>query len=61
VPHRKGSRVRELTKKVGARGRSGTVIDIHDDGAIEVKWDDGHTTTLRGAQLLPVKKAKATS
>lgn len=57
MPYRKGSRVRELTKKVGAHGRAGTVIDIRDDGAIEVRWDDGHVSVLRGAQLVPEKKA----
>ncbi len=59
MPHRKGSRVRELTKKVGAHGRAGTIIDIRDDGSIEVEWDDGHTSTLRGAQLVAEKKAKS--
>lgn len=52
---RKGMHVRELTKKVGQVGRTGTVIDIRD-GVVEVRWDDGRVSTLSGAVLAPLKK-----
>lgn len=55
MAYRKGNRVRELTKRVGSPGRIGTVIDIRDDGAIEVRWDDGHTVVLWNPSLTPVK------
>ena len=55
MPHRKGERIRELTKRVGAPARVGTIIAVRD-GALDVRWDDGHTTTLRGAQVVRVRK-----
>ena len=54
---RKGQYVRELTKKVGQAPREGTVLNVRGD-AIEVRWSDGHMSTLSGGVLVPVKKQK---
>ena len=56
---RKGQRVTELTKKVGQRPRSGVVSDVRDD-TIEVRWDNGHVSSLTGALLRPAPKESAT-
>ncbi len=56
---RKGMRVQELTKKVGRHPRAGTVVDIRGSN-VEVKWDDGRTTTLSGAYLVPERREKTT-
>jgi len=49
---RKGMRVRELTKKVGQMPRRGKVLDVHDD-TVEVRWDDGHVSSVTGGYLFP--------
>lgn len=51
----KGMHVRELTKKVGQVARAGVVTAVRD-GIVEVRWDDGHVSTLSGAMLVPVDK-----
>jgi putative component of toxin-antitoxin plasmid stabilization module len=53
VSVRKGMHVRELTKKVGQVARTGVVQAVRD-GIVEVRWDDGHVSTLSGAVLVPV-------
>ena len=53
-----GMHVRELTKKVGQTGRTGKVVRVHGDD-VEVEWDDGHTSSLSGAFLQPIRKEKA--
>jgi hypothetical protein len=55
---RKGTRVKELTKKVGQTPRTGKVIDFHHD-SVEVQWDDGHRSSLSGALLVPLEKTKS--
>jgi hypothetical protein len=50
--------VRELTKKVGQTGRTGKVIRVNGDN-VEVRWDDGHVSSLSGAVLQPIRKQKA--
>ncbi len=55
---RKGMHVRELTKKVGQIGRTGVVLEIRD-GIVEVRWDDGRTSTLSGAVLVPTQTSNA--
>mgnify|MGYP001125082748 CR=1 FL=1 len=55
---RKGMHVRELTKKVGQVARTGTVLQVHGD-TVEVRWDDGHVSSLSGGFLRPIRKAKA--
>ncbi len=54
---RVGNHVRELTKKVGQKGRTGTVIKVHGDD-VEVRWEDGHVSSLSGAVLQPIRKEK---
>jgi len=50
---RKGVRVRELTKKVGQVPRTGTVLRVRGS-TVEVRWDDGHTSSLTQGFLFPV-------
>lgn len=54
---RKGVRVRELTKKVGQVPRTGTVLDVRG-ATVEVRWDDGHTSSLSHGFLFPVAPEK---
>lgn len=54
---KKGERVEELTKKTGQRPRVGMIIDIRND-AVEVRWDDGHVTSVTGALLRPAVKTE---
>lgn len=51
---RRGTRVKELTQKVGQIPRTGKVIDIRDD-VIEVAWDNGHTSSVSGGLLVPLR------
>jgi len=55
---RKGQRVTELTKKVGQRPRAGEVLAVRDD-TVEVRWDNGHVSSLTGALLRPEQKDSA--
>jgi putative component of toxin-antitoxin plasmid stabilization module len=57
VSVRKGMHVRELTKKIGQVGRTGVVTAVRD-GVVEVRWDDGHVSSLSGAMLVPVAEKK---
>ena len=52
---RKGMRVRELTKRVGQVPRAGKVRGLHGD-SVEVRWDDGHVSSVTGSYLFPEKK-----
>ena len=54
---RKGSRVVQLTKKVGHSGPTGRVIRIDDNNVIEVAWDDGHTSITSREALVPLTEA----
>ncbi|MDH5371712.1 MAG: hypothetical protein OEX97_02070 [Acidimicrobiia bacterium] len=54
---RKGTRVKELTKKTGQKSRTGKVVGFHHD-SVEVQWDDGHRSSLSGALLVPQEKSK---
>jgi hypothetical protein len=54
---RKGMRVRELTKKVGQAARIGTVLTVAGPN-VEVRWDDGHTSSLSHGFLFPVAPEK---
>lgn len=49
---RKGMRVRELSKRVGQPPRRGRVIAARG-GNIEVRWDDGHRSSVAGSYLFP--------
>jgi hypothetical protein len=52
-----GERVAKRTKKVGQVAPVGRVMSVHGD-AIEVKWDDGHTSVLSPIGLAKVKSPK---
>jgi hypothetical protein len=52
---KKGERVEELTKKTGQRPRVGQIVEIRND-SVEVRWDDGHVSSVIGALLRPVAK-----
>jgi len=54
---RKGTRVRELTKKVGQAARTGTVLSVHGSN-VEVRWDDGHVSSLSHGFLFPIAGEK---
>jgi hypothetical protein len=56
---KKGRRVDEPTKKTGQRPRAGVVIDLHDD-SVEVRWDDGHVSSLTGALLRSLTQEQKT-
>jgi hypothetical protein len=49
---RKGMRVRELSKRVGQPPRRGRVLAVHD-GTVEVRWDNGHQSSVSGSYLFP--------
>ncbi|HEU4680937.1 MAG TPA: hypothetical protein VFS51_04285 [Gemmatimonadales bacterium] len=57
---KKGERVEELTKKTGQRPRVGMIIDIRND-SVEVRWDDGHVSSVTGALLRPITKPEKPS
>lgn len=57
---KKGDRVEELTKKTGQRPRVGVVVDLRTD-LVEVRWDDGHVSSLTGALLRPAAEPKRAS
>lgn len=54
---RKGQQVTTLTKKAGQAVRHGIVVKV-DEGFIEVKWDDGHVSTVTAEAIVPAKKEK---
>ncbi|HHC08062.1 MAG TPA: DUF1918 domain-containing protein [Actinobacteria bacterium] len=49
---KKGMRVKTLTSHVGVPPRRGVVLRVEGD-SVEVRWDDGHTSILSGAILVP--------
>ena len=51
----KGDRVQELTKKVGQVPRRGTVRAVTGP-SVEVRWDDGHTSSLADGYLFPIRE-----
>jgi hypothetical protein len=51
---RKGMRVRELTKKVGQVSHTGTILKVRGQ-TVEVRWDDGHTSSLSHGFLFPLR------
>ncbi len=53
---KRGERVEELTKKTGQRPRTGVVVDLRGD-TVEVRWDDGHVSSLTGGLLRQVPAA----
>ena len=54
---RKGQQITTLTKKTGQAVRHGIVVKVDAD-FIEVKWDDGHVSTVTAESIVPAKKDK---
>lgn len=54
---RKGERVVQPTKKVGQVPRTGTVLEVRDQ-LVDVRWDNGHESTVTREFLLPEKDDK---
>jgi len=54
---RKGMRVRELTKRVGQIPRLGTVLGVRGH-TVEIRWDDGHVSSLSHGFVFPVPEKK---
>ncbi len=52
---RQGTKVAELTKKVGQVPRKGTVEEVHGD-TVHVRWDDGHSSVISKRAVTPVRK-----
>jgi len=53
-----GTRVEELTKKVGQVPRHGTVKAVHGE-SIEVQWEDEHVSIVSRQSLHPIKAPSA--
>lgn len=54
---RKGTRVERLTKKVGQVAATGKVVAMRDGHAVEVEWDDGHTSIVSRDGVTPLTDA----
>ncbi|OFW66453.1 MAG: hypothetical protein A2Z12_05350 [Actinobacteria bacterium RBG_16_68_21] len=52
---RKGMRVQELTKRVGQIPRQGSVVAVRGP-TVEIRWDDGHLSSVTGAYLEPIRQ-----
>ena len=52
-----GTRVEELTKKVGQVGRRGKVITAKAN-SVEVVWEDDHTSIVSPESLHAIQKQK---
>ena len=55
---RPGTRVTQMTKKVGQRAPEGKIVETRRD-SYEIKWDDGHTSIMTPDGVVVVKKPKA--
>jgi hypothetical protein len=51
---RKGMHVRELSKRVGQISRRGQILAVRGS-TVDVRWDDGHVSSLTGAYLEPIR------
>ncbi len=52
---RKGMRIREATMRVGQVPQRGEILGVRGK-TVDVRWDDGHVSSLTGGVLLPDKK-----
>lgn len=52
---RQGSRVTELTRKVGQVARRGKVKALRGE-SVEVEWDDGHRSVTSRTSIVPERK-----
>ena len=57
---KKGETVVEITKKVGQHARQGTVVEVRGE-AVEVKWEDGHTSITSRTALATKTEANEAS
>lgn len=55
---RPGTRVTQMTKRVGQRAPQGKILEARGD-SYEIKWDDGHTSIMTADGVVPVKQPKA--
>ena len=56
---RRGTKVTQMTKRVGQRAPTGQIVDIRND-SYEIKWEDGHTSITTPEGIVPVKNTKQT-
>jgi hypothetical protein len=54
-----GTRVEELTKKVGQVPRYGRVTAVHGE-SVEVRWEDDHVSIVSRQALHPIKAPPTT-
>lgn len=52
---REGTRVAQLTKKVGQVARTGKVANVRGDTVV-VKWDDGRESVVSRSSLAAIHK-----
>lgn len=57
---RRGTRVTQMTQKVGQRAPTGRIIDVRKD-SYEIEWDDGHTSIITPEGIVPLKRNKTDS
>ncbi|MBT8250246.1 MAG: hypothetical protein KJN81_08280 [Acidimicrobiia bacterium] len=46
-----------MTKKVGQRAPTGTIVEVQK-GSYEILWDDGHRSIATSDGIIPLKKSK---
>ncbi len=54
---RPGAKVTRMTKKVGQRAPTGTIVEVQK-GSYEILWDDGHRSIATADGIIPLKKPK---
>lgn len=57
---RRGTRVTQMTRRVGQRAPTGRIVDVRKD-SYEIEWDDGHTSIITPEGIVPLKRDKAKS
>lgn len=53
----RGTRVTQMTRRVGQRAPTGRIVDLRGD-SYEILWDDGHTTIMTREGVVPLKNLK---
>lgn len=54
---RRGTRVTQMTRRVGQRAPTGRIVDLRGD-SYEIRWDDGHTSIMTREGVVPIKQPK---
>ena len=54
---RKGTRIELLSKKVGQVPATGKVVAMREGHAVEIAWDDGHTSIISRNAVTPLTDA----